>query len=340
MSRNFSPFQITWEFSLCFSGVRVAQSLVFCIVFCRSLFILFLLAIVLSVLDLWLWITPLAFSQFSVLTRFSKSLGFKTPTDTLGNRYRTKFLNCLVLPSQKGCLLVLNTQLSHRTWCNLVPRLWRMSCFLQVKDYLEKLLMSNNLLGHWWSFEWLNILTLFIEYSLDHPSAIFTLIGPSQCHLYTHWTIPVPSLHSLDHPSAFFTLIGPSQCHLYTHWTISVPSLHSLDHPSAIFTLIGPSQCHLYTHWTIPVPSLHSLDHPSAIFTLIGPSQCHLYTHWTIPVPSLHSLDHPSAIFTLIEPSQCHLYTHWTIPVPSLHSLDHPNAIFTLIGPSQCHLYT
>jgi len=33
-----------------FSGVRVARSLVFCVVFCKSLFILFLLAIVLSVL--------------------------------------------------------------------------------------------------------------------------------------------------------------------------------------------------------------------------------------------------------------------------------------------------
>jgi len=33
-----------------FSGVRVALSLVFCVVFCISLFVLFLLAIVLSVL--------------------------------------------------------------------------------------------------------------------------------------------------------------------------------------------------------------------------------------------------------------------------------------------------
>ena len=35
--------------SLVFSGVHVAQSLVFCLEFCRSLFGLFLLAIVLSV---------------------------------------------------------------------------------------------------------------------------------------------------------------------------------------------------------------------------------------------------------------------------------------------------
>jgi len=33
-----------------FSGVRVARSLVFCVVFCRSLFVLFLLAIVLLIL--------------------------------------------------------------------------------------------------------------------------------------------------------------------------------------------------------------------------------------------------------------------------------------------------
>ena len=33
-----------------FSGTRVAQSLVFCVVFCRSLLVLYLLAIVLSVL--------------------------------------------------------------------------------------------------------------------------------------------------------------------------------------------------------------------------------------------------------------------------------------------------
>ena len=37
-----------------FSGVRVAQSLIFCVVFCRSLFVFFFLATELSVL---LWIT-------------------------------------------------------------------------------------------------------------------------------------------------------------------------------------------------------------------------------------------------------------------------------------------
>ena len=38
------------EFTPVFSGVRCARSLVFCVVFCRSLFVLFLLAIVLSFL--------------------------------------------------------------------------------------------------------------------------------------------------------------------------------------------------------------------------------------------------------------------------------------------------
>ena len=33
-----------------FSWIRIARSLVFCVVFCRSLFVLFLLAIVVSVL--------------------------------------------------------------------------------------------------------------------------------------------------------------------------------------------------------------------------------------------------------------------------------------------------
>jgi hypothetical protein len=38
------------EFTPGFSLIRVARSLAFCVVFCRSLFVLFLLAIVLSVL--------------------------------------------------------------------------------------------------------------------------------------------------------------------------------------------------------------------------------------------------------------------------------------------------
>jgi hypothetical protein len=43
-----------------FSGVRVAHSLVFCVVFCRSVFVLFHLVIALSVLLMFiLLITPL-----------------------------------------------------------------------------------------------------------------------------------------------------------------------------------------------------------------------------------------------------------------------------------------
>ena len=42
------PFESS-KFTLRFCGVRVAQSLVFCVVFCRLLFVLFLLVITLSV---------------------------------------------------------------------------------------------------------------------------------------------------------------------------------------------------------------------------------------------------------------------------------------------------
>jgi hypothetical protein len=49
-SRNCLPFRSTRVHTLVFSGVRVARSLVFCVVFCTSLFVIFLLGIVLSVL--------------------------------------------------------------------------------------------------------------------------------------------------------------------------------------------------------------------------------------------------------------------------------------------------
>ena len=52
------------EFNPVFRGVRVAQSLVFCVVFCRSLFVIFfILTIVLSVL--WLLVTLLVSSNLS-----------------------------------------------------------------------------------------------------------------------------------------------------------------------------------------------------------------------------------------------------------------------------------
>ena len=47
-----------------FSGLRVARSLFFCVMICRLLFVLFLLAIALSVL----LITPLAFSSSSCIS--------------------------------------------------------------------------------------------------------------------------------------------------------------------------------------------------------------------------------------------------------------------------------
>ena len=53
------------DFTPAFSGVRVSRSSVFCIIFCRSLFVLFLLVIVQSVLRFILLITPLISSNFS-----------------------------------------------------------------------------------------------------------------------------------------------------------------------------------------------------------------------------------------------------------------------------------
>ena len=47
------------------SGIRISQSLFFCVVFCRSLFVLIQFAIVLSIFDIRLLITPLASSNFS-----------------------------------------------------------------------------------------------------------------------------------------------------------------------------------------------------------------------------------------------------------------------------------
>ena len=51
------------ESLLVFSEVRIARSFVFCVVFCRSFFILFLLAIVLP--DLQILITPSVSSNSS-----------------------------------------------------------------------------------------------------------------------------------------------------------------------------------------------------------------------------------------------------------------------------------
>jgi hypothetical protein len=47
---NLAQKRVFWCSPPVVSGVRVTRSLVFCVMFCRSLFVLFLLAIVLSVL--------------------------------------------------------------------------------------------------------------------------------------------------------------------------------------------------------------------------------------------------------------------------------------------------
>ena len=52
--------------SLVFSGIRVAPSLVFCVVFCRSLYCL-------SFFNLWLLITPLVSLNFSYMTAISEN---------------------------------------------------------------------------------------------------------------------------------------------------------------------------------------------------------------------------------------------------------------------------
>ena len=46
-----------------FSGARVSRSVVLCVVFCRSLFVLFLLAIVLSVLKFMYFDYPFGISK-------------------------------------------------------------------------------------------------------------------------------------------------------------------------------------------------------------------------------------------------------------------------------------
>ena len=60
-------------FPLVFSGVRVAQFVVFCVVFCRSLFVLFLLTIcIVLFFDLRLQITHLVslfFSEYEITHR-------------------------------------------------------------------------------------------------------------------------------------------------------------------------------------------------------------------------------------------------------------------------------
>jgi hypothetical protein len=89
-----SKLTVTWRFSVVkqelltlpehmnsppvFSGVRVARSLVFCVVFCRSLFVLFLLAIVLSIHRCTNYDYPFGifklFSKLSFLVIFVRSI--------------------------------------------------------------------------------------------------------------------------------------------------------------------------------------------------------------------------------------------------------------------------
>jgi hypothetical protein len=64
-----------------FSGVRVARSLVLCVVLCRFLFVLFLLVTVLSVFDLRIRITPLVSSNSSLFNIYiSRTIFIKAKT--------------------------------------------------------------------------------------------------------------------------------------------------------------------------------------------------------------------------------------------------------------------
>jgi hypothetical protein len=59
-----------------FSGIRVTRALTLCVMFCRSLFVLFLLAIVLSVL-LWFTDSNYSFGIFKLFLAFQYFIGFK-----------------------------------------------------------------------------------------------------------------------------------------------------------------------------------------------------------------------------------------------------------------------
>ena len=73
-SRNCLPFQRTWVHPTVVSDVCVAQSLVSCVMFCRSSFVLCLLAIVLSVL-LYFTSSDYLFGIFWPLYCLSSNLG-------------------------------------------------------------------------------------------------------------------------------------------------------------------------------------------------------------------------------------------------------------------------
>jgi len=90
-----------------FSGVRVARSLVFCVMFCRSSFVLFLLTIV-SFFDLRLLITPLVSSNFSYMNFGKEFLKLKIdPKRTLTQvqEIRRRTIEDFIYLDDRNCLV-------------------------------------------------------------------------------------------------------------------------------------------------------------------------------------------------------------------------------------------
>ena len=139
-SKNCLPFQSTWFYPLVFSGVHVARSLVFNAMFCRSLFVLFLLAIVLSVL-LRFTISDYPFGIFKLffyrnVTDNQEAWKFKGNLVTWQNlctqcAYLLKYLTlccCIALRKGSGSNLGNVTSLvpRHRdpNWTTTIPYIW------------------------------------------------------------------------------------------------------------------------------------------------------------------------------------------------------------------------
>ena len=78
------------KFTPSFNGICVARSSVLCVMFCRSLFVLvsffFWSLCCLSFFDLWLLITPLACSNFSLKIKSNITSGYRKMGSMSGNK--------------------------------------------------------------------------------------------------------------------------------------------------------------------------------------------------------------------------------------------------------------
>jgi len=123
--RNCLHFRSIRVFVSAFSGVRVARSLVFSVIFCRSLFVLFIFAIVLSVL---LQFTDSDYPIWYMLTYFVKKKINNTSVSTF-NHAILKFRICIILVPvldniydarsrlRMHCIS-LNSSVSDKKYCN------------------------------------------------------------------------------------------------------------------------------------------------------------------------------------------------------------------------------